>query len=92
VFNISVFNPSSEIILCESLVDALTFWVHGFTDEHLKALTDYSIEKLFIAYDNDEGGNKAATALTEKLQTELPQLQVYRVVFPDGTSTWRRMA
>ena len=30
VFNISVFNPSSEIILCESLVDALTFWVHGF--------------------------------------------------------------
>jgi DNA primase len=96
VFNISVFNPSSEIILCESLVDALTFWVHGFknvtcsygtngfTDEHQKALVDYSIEKLFIAYDNDEGGNKAAGLLAEKLQTELPQLQIYRVQFPDG--------
>ena len=96
VFNISAFNPSSEIILCESLVDALTFWVHGFknvtcsygtngfTDEHLKALSDYSIEKIFIAYDNDEGGNKSATALAEKLQTELPQLQIYRVQFPEG--------
>ena len=96
VFNISVFNPSSEIILCESLVDALTFWVHGFTNvtcsygtngftgEHVKALVDYSIEQLFIAYDNDEGGNKAAIELAEKLQTELPQLQVYRVQFPDG--------
>jgi DNA primase catalytic core len=96
VFNLSVFNPSSEIILCESLIDALTFWVHGFkhvtcsygtggfTDEHLKALADYSIEKLFIAYDNDEGGNKAAGLLAEKLQTELPQLQIYRVVLPEG--------
>ena len=40
---------SDEIILCEALIDAMTFWVHGFrnvtasygtggfTDEHLAA-------------------------------------------------------
>jgi len=96
VFNLPVFNASTELILCESLIDALTFWVHGFknvtssygtngfTDELLAALKDYSIEKLFIAYDNDEGGHKIAVALAEKLQEELPQLQLYRVQFPDG--------
>ena len=96
MFNLSVFNVSTEIILCESLIDALTFWAHGFkhvtcsygtqgfTDEHLAALKDYCIEKLFIAYDNDEAGNKAANALAEKLQAELPQLQLYRVQFPDS--------
>ena len=30
VFNLSVFNASTEIILCESLIDTLTFWVNGF--------------------------------------------------------------
>ncbi|ODS22421.1 hypothetical protein AB835_14235 [Candidatus Endobugula sertula] len=96
VFNLPVFNAASELILCESLIDALTFWVHGFrnvtasfgtngfTDELLAALKDYSIEKLFIAYDNDEGGNKIAAALAEKLQEDLPQLQLYRVQFPEG--------
>ena len=95
VFNLSVFNASTDIILCESLIDALTFWCHGFkhvtssfgtngfTDDHLKALSDYSIERLFIAYDNDEGGNNAANTLAEKLQSELPHLQVYRVQFPE---------
>ncbi len=96
VFNISVFNASTEIILCESLIDALTFWNygfknvttsfgnHGFTDEILAAFKDYSIEKVFVAYDNDDASNRAVSALTEKFQTELPQLQIYRVQFPDG--------
>ena len=96
VFNLPVFNVSREILLCESLIDALTFWVNGFknvtasygtqgfTNELLAALKDYSIEKLFIAYDNDDSGNQAATALAEKLQTELPQLESYRVVFPES--------
>jgi DNA primase catalytic core len=96
VFNLPVFNAANEIIVCESLIDALTFWVHGFkhvtcsygtggfTDEYLKALSDYSIEKVFIAYDNDEAGNKATTALVETLSTSLPALQVYRVQFPEG--------
>lgn len=96
VFNLSAFNASTEVIVCESLIDALTFWVHGFknvtcsygtngfTDEHLKALADYSIEKVFIAYDNDEVGNTATTHLVEKLQAKLPHLQLYRVQFPEG--------
>ena len=96
VFNISVFNASTEIILCESLIDALTFWNygfknvtasfgnHGFTDEILAAFKDYSIEKVFVAYDNDDASNRAVSALAEKFQTEVPQLQIYRVQFPEG--------
>ena len=42
------------------------------------------IEKLLIAYDNDDAGNKAATALAEKLTTELPAINCYRVTYPQG--------
>jgi len=30
VWNIDSFKASDEIILCEALIDAMTFWVHGF--------------------------------------------------------------
>ena len=62
----------------------MQLWYEWLYRRTPKALSDYSIEKIFIAYDNDEGGNKSATALAEKLQTELPQLQIYRVQFPEG--------
>ena len=49
VWNIEALQASKEIILCEALIDALTFWcagyrnvtstygIEGFTDDHLKA-------------------------------------------------------
>jgi len=30
VWNIEAFKAGDEIILCEALIDAMTFWVHGF--------------------------------------------------------------
>jgi DNA primase len=30
VFNLASLKLFDEVILCESLIDAMTFWVHGF--------------------------------------------------------------
>jgi len=85
---------SKDIILCEALIDAMTFWcagfrnvttsygVEGFTPELRAALGAYGVERVLIAYDADEAGNRAA----EKLAPELAAmgLSVFRVNFPKG--------
>ena len=83
-----------EVILCEALIDAMTFWVNGyrnvtasygtsgFTDDHLAAFKGYGIERVLIAYDRDEAGNKAADKLAKQLQQE--GLACYRLHFPKG--------
>jgi len=92
VWNESALAESKEIILCESLIDALTIWcagfrnvtasygVEGFTDDHRAAFGKYGTERVLIAYDRDEAGDRAA----EKLAAELSGLgiEVLRVVFP----------
>jgi len=85
---------TEEIILCESLIDALTFWVngfknvtasygtHGFTDDHLAALKQYTIKRVLIAYDNDKAGNEAAAKLTKILTAE--GIDCFRIEVPKG--------
>ena len=63
---------SKEVILCEALIDALTFWsagyrnvtscygVHGMTDELLAALKSCGAERVLIAFDRDEAGDRGA--------------------------------
>jgi DNA primase len=89
-----MFPSSKEVILCESLIDALTFWcagyrnvtasygVEGFTEDHRAALRKYGTERVLIAYDRDEAGDRAA----EKLAGELAAMgiEVLRIVFPKG--------
>lgn len=94
VFNRAALNASTEIILCEALIDALTFWcagfrhvtasygVNGFTEEHLAAFKQNGVERVFIAYDRDEAGDSAAEALARKLIGE--GIECKRVVFPHG--------
>jgi DNA primase len=94
-----------DVILCEALIDALTFWcagfdnvtsaygVEGFTDELLAAFKANGIERVFIAYDRDEAGERAAHKLAPRLIGE--GLTVLRVVFPagmDANAYARRMA
>jgi DNA primase catalytic core len=91
IFNIDALHASKEIILCESIIDALSFWVNGFrnvtcaygvngvTDELLTAFKQCNIQKLYIAYDRDEAGNKAADTLVAKLKE---CIDCYRVLFP----------
>ncbi|MCP4666600.1 MAG: toprim domain-containing protein, partial [Deltaproteobacteria bacterium] len=91
-----IFNPEAlsqeEVILCESLIDALTFWlngfrnvtasygIEGFTSEHLSAFLANRTKRVYIAYDRDEAGDKAATRLAEKLTSE--GIDCYRIQFP----------
>jgi DNA primase catalytic core len=94
VFNVEALRASPEIILCESLIDALTFWsagyrnvtcsygIEGFTKQHLQAFTDYGIERVLIAYDRDSAGNNAAESLAKKLIKE--GIDCYRLSFPKG--------
>lgn len=94
VWNVEALAASKEIILCEALIDALTFWcagyrnvtaaygVNGFTDDHLAAFKKYGTEKVLIAYDRDDAGEQAAQKLAEKLISE--GIDCYRLHFPKG--------
>lgn len=87
-----------EVILCEALIDAMTFWVHGlrnvtasygvngFTPDHLAAFQRHGITRVLIAYDRDEPGNQAATALADQLTVQ--GIDCFRVLFPKGTRCW----
>ena len=71
----------------------LTFWcagyrnvtasygVEGFTADHLRRFST-GAERVLIAYDRDEAGDRAAEKLAEKLLAE--GLDCYRVLFPKG--------
>ena len=94
IWNSEALQASPEIILCESLIDALTFWVNGyrnvtaaygtegFTADHLKAFKEHGTERVLIAYDRDAAGEKAATSLAAKLMAE--GIDAYRIHFPKG--------
>jgi len=94
VWNLAALRDSKEVILCESLIDALTFWVHGFhhvtasygtngfTDEMLQAFKAYGVKSVLIAYDRDKAGDTAAGKLADRLATE--GLGCFRVLFPKG--------
>ena len=94
VWNEEALLASKEIILCESIIDALTFWcagfrnvtaaygVNGFTEDHKAAFAKHRIKNVWIAYDRDEAGDQAA----ERLKEELAGMGIgsHRVLFPKG--------
>jgi DNA primase len=94
VFNEAGLVGQEEIILCEALIDALTFWcagyrnvtasygIEGFTDDMLAAFHRHGIRRVLIAYDADDAGNTAAEKLAPRLIGE--GLDVYRCHFPKG--------
>ncbi|MVF14899.1 toprim domain-containing protein [Ketobacter sp. MCCC 1A13808] len=94
VWNAQGLKGQEEIILCEALIDAMTFWVHGFknvtasygtagfTEDHLSTFLTLGIKRVLIAYDRDEAGNKAAELLSAKLQSV--GIECFRVLFPKG--------
>lgn len=94
VWNAQGLEGYEEIILCEALIDAMTFWCHGFknvtasygangfTNDHLSLFKSLSVERVLIAYDRDEAGNNAADQLAKKLYKE--NIHCYRCHFPKG--------
>ena len=94
VFNLVALKASKEIILCEALIDALTFWcagyrnvtsaygIEGFTEEHVTAFKRYGTERVLIAYDRDEAGERGAAKVAERLMVE--GIECLRIQFPKG--------
>ncbi|UWS29790.1 CHC2 zinc finger domain-containing protein [Erwinia pyrifoliae] len=94
VWNEQALIGSKSVILCESLIDAMSFWVagqrnvtaaygvNGFTGDHRRAFAQHEIKQVLIAFDNDAAGNTAAV----RLATELAAMQIdtFRIVFPQG--------
>ena len=89
-----IAGSGGEVILCEALIDAMTFWcagyrnvtaaygTNGFTDDHLAAFREHEIRRVLIAYDRDAAGDKGAAAVAEMLGSH--GIGVYRVNFPKG--------
>ena len=94
VWNEAALVASKEIILCEALIDAMTFWcagyrnvtatlgVNNFTQDHWQALKHHGTRRVLIAYDRDDAGNAAANKLTPDLLEA--GIEVFRVLFPKG--------
>lgn len=94
VWNEAALAASSEVILCEALLDAMTFWcagyrnviaafgVNGFTAAHLAALSYHGVKKVLIAYDRDEAGDRGAETVAAELAGA--GIDVWRVRFPAG--------
>ena len=96
--HVGMFNREAlqheEVILCEALMDALTFLAagfdnvtsiygtEGFTDELFEALKRGKVQRVKLAYDADEAGERAAQRDAEKLRAV--GIEVHRVKFPWG--------
>jgi DNA primase len=94
VFNLVALTVHQEIILCEALIDALTFWVagyrnvtasygiEGFTDDLLAAFKQHGTQRVLIAYDRDEAGERGAQKVAAQLMAA--GIDCFRVQFPKG--------
>ena len=94
VFNLAALAASDEVIVCESLIDALSFWcagfrhvtasygAAGFTAGHAQALRHYQVRRVLIGYDRDDAGEKAARDLAADLMAD--GIECFRIEFPAG--------
>ncbi len=94
VFNLAALHNQEPVIVCEAIMDALTFWCHGFqnvtaafgargfTDEMQEAFKAKGIQSVYIAYDGDEPGHNAADELGIRLSQS--GFETYRMLLPDA--------
>jgi DNA primase catalytic core len=94
VFNRKASKVYNEIILTESIIDALSlvklgfentqslYGTNGFTEEHLQILKDDRVKTVVLALDNDEAGRTASEKIREKLLSE--GFAVKEIVPPAG--------
>jgi DNA primase catalytic core len=92
IFNRAALAASEEIILCEALIDAMSFWCAGYrhvtsaygagglTQEIEDQLA--KVKRVLIAFDRDEAGARGAEDVAARLAKH--GVGVYRVNFPKG--------
>lgn len=78
-----------EVIVCESMLDALSFWqvgkyavaLNGLGNElQLKQLRDLQCRKLILATDNDGAGQKARKRIKDNVRNKI----ITEYIFPEG--------
>jgi len=81
IFNRQAAAGSDELILTESVIDALSLYQNGFpgviplygtnglTDDHLELFREYRPQKIHLCLNNDEPGRQAAAKISEILKT-----------------------
>jgi DNA primase len=93
-----LWNPaalkSREVILCEAVVDALSFWenghrnvttaygVEGFSEDMENAFVAANVATVLLAFDRDEGGEIGAAKVAARLMAR--GIECRRVLFPHG--------
>ncbi|MDY4336055.1 CHC2 zinc finger domain-containing protein [Pectobacterium brasiliense] len=94
VWNEQALVASKSAILCESLIDAMSFWVagyrnvtaaygvNGFTEEMRESFIRHGVKQVLIAFDNDAAGDDGAVKLAAALAAD--GITPFRVVFPSG--------
>jgi len=94
VVNFQAARISEEVILTESILDALSFHqagiataiplygTNGFTPDHLDLLKREGVRRVILALDSDDAGRKATASLKEKLTAAGIAVRV--ASFPEG--------
>jgi len=94
VFNLEVLKASDEWILCQSLIDALTFWCAGFRnvttsydlhklpEELIHAISVYQPKRLLIAFEATERGEKVVLSVNKQL--DALNVERYQIELPKG--------
>ncbi len=94
VLNFQAARLSPEVVLTESILDALSFHqvgisiaipiygVNGFTPDHLDLLKREGVKRVILALDNDDAGRKGTDALKGKLTAM--GMTVGALSFPEG--------
>ena len=94
VLNFQAARLSPEVVLTESILDALSFHqagiataipiygTNGFTPEHLDTLKREGVKRVILALDGDDAGRKATDAIKERLTAAGVMVRV--ASFPAG--------
>ena len=97
VFNHEIFKFQKEIIITESIIDALSlieigfenvtacYGINGFTDDHLSAFEKNNVKNIIIAYDNDKAGKDASIKLKDKLTKKRFKV---KIITPQNLKDW----
>jgi len=94
LFNIKAIHTCEELIICSTIIDALTFWCAGFKNVTCSEGVDFSsdaisdlfktspVQRILIAY----AGTKADDDLAKTLSIQLAQMDIesYRIEFSKG--------
>ena len=88
-YNFDMGNYPDEVIVCESMLDALSFWVvdkcavalNGTGNElQFKQLRDLPCRKLILATDNDSAGMRARKRIRQNVKNKI----ITEYIFPEG--------